>query len=84
MSVPSDPQFKLAPPDGDQSFAAAMEMATAIFAGESLPATDVTSGARYYANLHEIKENDWFYRNIVLDSANHPITAQILHHTFFA
>jgi hypothetical protein len=44
---------------------------------------DPTNGALYYANLHEVDQDGWFYQNIVLNSKDHPITAQILHHTFF-
>jgi spore germination cell wall hydrolase CwlJ-like protein len=88
MSVPSDPEFNLDPEDNDSAFAAAMQMATALFDGETkddAPQTDPTRTAHYYANLHLIAANGWFYKDIVLDPCKrHPVTAQIGHHTFFA
>jgi N-acetylmuramoyl-L-alanine amidase len=86
MSVPSDPEFDLKPADDDPLYEAAMRMARQILAPEATDEalSDATNGGHYYANLHEIQKDEWFYRQIVLKSALHPITAQILHHTFFA
>ena len=88
MSVPSDPEFNLEPGADDESFGAALKMATEMFAVNalppgSIPSTDPTRGAHYYANLHEIDSDGWFYKDIVLESHFHPVTAQIGKHTFF-
>ena len=80
MSVPSDPEFNLQPAPGDEQFSFAFGAAPGVLDGTD---DDVTNGADYYANMHEIPTDGWFYKNIVL-SKNHPITAQIGHHTFFA
>lgn len=83
MSVPSDPEFNLDPEDNDSTFAAAMEMATALFGdGSNDPPSDPARNAHYYANLHLTPTDGWFYKNIVLGQY-HPITAQIGRHTFF-
>lgn len=86
MSVPSDPEFNLQPQDGDQSFAQALASSLAIFsdAKSDVELPDPTVGAHYYANLHVIPKDGWFYKHIVLDSTSHPVRAQIGKHTFFA
>lgn len=81
MSVPSDPEFNLQPVDGDEAFADALNLAGEIFTGTPT-LVDITNNAHYYANLHTMDSEGWFYRNIVLSPA-HPVTAHILHHTFF-
>lgn len=83
MSVPSDPEFSLQPADDDSLFGAALDMARAILS-PSCQETDPTRRAHYYANLHEIPTDGWFYREIVMESHFHPLTAQIGRHTFFA
>lgn len=88
MSVPSDPEFNLQPAVNDEAFITATQMAKEIFgvyAPPELPGPpDITNGAHYYANLHNIDKNGWFYKEIVLATYGHQITAQIEHHTFFA
>lgn len=82
MSVPNDPEFNLQPSADDPLFVSALKDANLIFvdcSGES----DITNGAHYYANLHTMDAGGWFYRNIVLNSKEHPVTAQIGRHTFF-
>lgn len=81
MSVPSDPEFSLQPPENDNMFSFALNDSRIIFSNAG--AEDITNAARYYANLHNISKEGWFYRNIVLIGAEHPITAQIGKHTFF-
>jgi spore germination cell wall hydrolase CwlJ-like protein len=85
MSVPSDKQFNLKPEDDDPVFPAAMKMAATVFGGQFKDSSldDPTRNAHFYANLHEISTDGWFYKDIVL-SQEHPVTAQIGHHTFFA
>lgn len=78
MSVPSDPEFNLKPADGDAIFQECAALARGI---ETDP--DLTNGARYYANLRTATSG-WFERAIVNDPVNHPQTAVIGHHTFFA
>jgi len=87
MSVPSDPEFNLEPEDNDSMFAVAMQVATSLFDRETddAPEIDPTRKAHYYANLHLVATDGWFYKDIVLDPyKQHPVTAQIGHHTFFA
>jgi len=85
MSVPSDPEFNLEPEDNDSMFAVAMKVATSLFDGDGTDDVDLTRKAHYYANLHLVATDGWFYKDIVLDPyKNHPVTAQIGHHTFFA
>lgn len=82
MSVVSDPEFNLQPVEGDEYYASALKDAQEIF-GESVTLVDITNGAHYYANVHNVTSG-WFYDTIMLNSSQHPITAQIGHHTFFA
>jgi spore germination cell wall hydrolase CwlJ-like protein len=83
MSVPSDPEFNLQPKDGDTTFQACLDAASSILANVDNPdRIDITRGAHYYANLHTCTSG-WFHDHIVLDSHNHPVTAQIGRHTFF-
>lgn len=85
MSVPTDPEFNLQPEVDDESFTNASTLSNRVFSGDLETAVkDITNGAHYYANLHVIGTDNWFYRNIVLNSISHPITAQIGKHTFFA
>jgi len=80
MSVPSDPEFNLAPMSDDPHFVMALRGARELLDG-TLP--DPTNKAHWYANLKNITSG-WFVRNIVNNPALHPITARIGHHTFFA
>jgi spore germination cell wall hydrolase CwlJ-like protein len=91
MSVPSDPEFNLEPKDDDEIWQSCRLQAAAVLGGgevgcvndgsqEFLP--DPTKGAHYYANLHNCTSG-WFHDNIVLNTHDHPITAQIGRHTFF-
>lgn len=81
MSVPSDPEFNLVPTELDERWSHAKQLAEIIFGQNSF---DITNGAHYYANLHTMDKNGWFYRNIVLKPTEHPLTVQIGKHTFFA
>lgn len=87
MSVPSDPEFNLAPntPESgalnDYIYAQCLSVAQSMLGGYL---ADETKGAHYYANLHEIEQGGWFERNIVSNPEGHPVTAIIGHHTFFA
>ena len=81
MSVPSDPEYNLEPNPDDPDFKKASELATLVLITGT---DDITHGALYYANLHHIPMDGWFYKNIVLNSIQHPISAQIGKHTFFA
>ena len=79
MSVPSDPEFNLAPGETDASYEFCQQIAPRILAGSD---ADITSGALYYANLHHVTSG-WFIDTIVNDPANHPRTAEIGRQTFF-
>lgn len=83
MSVPSDPEFNLQPAADDEGFVNAQGLANEIFGEAGNTLTDPTHGAHYYANLHTMDPDGWFYREIVLKGSLHPIAAQIGKHTFF-
>jgi len=80
MSVPSDPEFNLQPSPNDLIFASCVTAAREIFGGDC---PDPTRGAHYYANLKNVTSG-WFFRNIVDNPAQHPVTAKIGRHTFFS
>lgn len=84
MSVPSDPEFNLQPAADDAAFANCMIGAKQLLAAtpDAAFVADPTHGAHYYANLHNCTSG-WFHDNIVLNTHDHPITAQIGRHTFF-
>lgn len=67
------------PPDGDVQWKEAQQIVAALAHG--VDTTDPTMGALYYANLLTATSG-WFFDNIV-NSAEHPRTVTILHHTFF-
>lgn len=79
MSVSNDPEFNLQPDPNDITYKACLQLAANIVSGND---TDITHGAHYYANLKNTTSG-WFFRNIVNDPVNHPVTTTIGHHTFF-
>ena len=79
MSVSSDPEFNLQPKPDDAIYAELITLAKQVLAGLD---EDITNGAHYYANLKNTTSG-WFFSHIVSDKVNHPITAEIGHHTFF-
>jgi Cell Wall Hydrolase/Recombination endonuclease VII len=79
MSVSSDPEFNLIPNTNDAIYVSCQALALLVLAGSD---EDITKGAHYYANLKNTTSG-WFFRNIVNNSTEHPITATIGHHTFF-
>lgn len=81
MSVPSDPEFNLQPNENEQSWRIVLGYAEIM---NNPNFQDVTNGAHYYANLHTMDKDGWFYRHIVVSPTEHPLTAQIGKHTFFA
>lgn len=66
-------------PENDPVADDARSIANQILAGT---VSDITNGALYYANL-AIADSPWFEDHIVKDTVNHPLSAKILHHTFF-
>jgi N-acetylmuramoyl-L-alanine amidase len=78
MSVISDPEFNLEPHSLDPQFAYCEELAPNI-----QDDADVTNGAHYYADL-KYTTSGWFFRNIVQNPTEHPQTAVIGRHTFYA
>lgn len=86
MSVPSDPEFDLDPGDPHrvsnedfQLYQAARRLADTVFNTDD---ADPTGGAHYYENP-KTAGSTWFDKHIVQDTVNHPMTVQILHHTFY-
>jgi len=59
MSVPSDPEFNLAPPANDAVWVALEHVVDNI-----VDADDPTRGALYYANPRTMQPGGWFERNI--------------------
>lgn len=80
MSVPTDSQYNLLPPEADPAYQVILADAHDVLAGLSV---DPTDGALYYANLDHIQPGGWFERHIVNDPNRHPVTVRIGHHTFF-
>lgn len=83
MSVPSDPEFNLDPAT-THGLDLATWNASAVLAQTVLNTDDddPTKGACYYENA-TTAHSPWFDRNIKGDPAEHPMTAQIMHHTFY-
>lgn len=78
MSRPSDPQFNLAP--SGPSWSQAQDVALTVLGYN----VDPTQGAHYYANLHEMDRDGWFFRNICEQPEIHPHTVTIGAHDFYA
>jgi N-acetylmuramoyl-L-alanine amidase len=64
-----------------QRWKEAQEIVQAIESGEDT--SDPTDGALYYANLHTATSG-WFFQHIASDIHEHPQTAKLGNHTFFA
>src|SRR5207244_356263 len=79
MSVPSDPEFNLAPKDDDPQFAYCVKLVDTVLQGT---APDVTQGAHYYENP-KTATSGWFARVIVADTVNHPLIATIGRQNFY-
>jgi len=73
MSVPTDPEFNLEPESGDEAYADAVSIARAVLNGTD---EDLTNGAHFYCNL-KTATSGWFAKNIVADTANHPLLAAV-------
>jgi spore germination cell wall hydrolase CwlJ-like protein len=69
------------PVPGDHEADEATLIANSFLAGTQ--EKDVTNGALYYANL-KTADSGWFSDNIVNNVSQHPVTAKIGAHTFFA
>jgi len=80
MSVPTDPEFHMYIDQTEPLFVIALRGARDLLAGVL---KDPTNGARWYANLKNVTSG-WFWTHIVGDPKQHPITARIGRHTFFA
>lgn len=84
MSVPSDPEFNLEPPSGDEQYAFALDITTQML---EMGMGDITHGAHYYANLKEATSG-WFSENISGSDGNgtinHKLTTQIGKQRFYA
>ncbi len=79
MSIISDPEFNLQPAPDDVMYIAALRLADTVLNTDD---DDPTGGAHYYENP-KTGNSGWFNRVIVADKINHPMTVQILHHTFY-
>ena len=79
MSVSSDPEFSLQPESDDAAYADALSIAGAVLNGQD---DDLTNGAHYYCNP-KTATSGWFYKNIVENSEDHPLTATIGKQVFY-
>ena len=79
MSVPNDPEFNLDPGPVNAGYIDALRLADVVLNTDD---ADPTGGAHYYENP-ATATSGWFARVIVADTANHPMTVKILHHTFY-
>ena len=80
MTVKGDSQTVAWPQTGDKVFEVALAEASIVHSGEH---ADQTAGALYYANL-KTATSGWFFTNIANNPEDHPQTAVIGKHTFFA
>lgn len=83
MSVPTDPEFNLAPPAADPVW-----VATAYVADNISGADDPTGGALYYQNPRTAQAGGWFERHISGPAPwnglpGHPLLVTIGHHYFY-
>lgn len=82
MTVLGDGQTIKWPTDDIRvTFSEILDLARNVY---SLSEPDNTGGALYYANLQTYDAAGWFARNIVGKPAEHPVTATIEAHTFYA
>ena len=77
ISVPTDPEYGLKPQPGDVQYAWLLQTCPQILSGED---ADLTLGAHYYAN--EATMTSGWYRRVIVDSGQHPVTAVIGKQTF--
>jgi|SRR5579863_1507704 len=75
MSVPTDPEYNLVPPADDAVWQACLTDAPNVLGGDD----DPTGGAVWYSNEKNVTSG-WYKDNI--ETAAHPITVVIGHHTF--
>lgn len=80
MSVPGDGQLTRWPSDEDATFRNTLYDAQRILDGSD---GDLTGGALYYENP-EVATSAWFINNVRLNTAEHPSTATIGRHVFYA
>ncbi len=80
MSVPTDPEFHLMPSPTDPQYAEIRNLSREVLSGDD---PDITNGALYYVNPKTMV-SAWFEETIICDPANHPETARIGHHVFYA
>ncbi|MHB8503430.1 MAG: cell wall hydrolase [Candidatus Acidiferrales bacterium] len=79
MSIPSDPEFNLAPANDDVQFAYCSGLVDAVLQGTD---EDITNGARYYDNP-KTAASGWFKRVIVDQPAIHPLVYEIGKQKFY-
>jgi len=79
MSIPSDPEFNLAPKPGDPQYSYCITQAPYILDGTI---ADTTNGAHFYENPKSAK-SPWFEIHIVDDIVNHPFLVQIGSQRFY-
>jgi N-acetylmuramoyl-L-alanine amidase len=88
MSVSSDPEFNLQPQPNDLQYEYCLFFCKGLLsieneAGVSGFAPDRTNGALYYADLKNVTSG-WFFEHIVKAKQEHPLTATIGKHSFYA
>ncbi len=67
------------PAQNDPQYMQAVAIANGFYTG---PVEDITNGSCYYANL-SIADSQWFRKNIVDNTAEHPLQALIGKHHFY-
>jgi len=80
MTVLGDSQTVLWPVRPNSMFEAAMDIAWKVYDETDI---DITHNALYYANLDTIT-SQWFKEQILDKPDEHPITAKLGNHTFYA
>jgi len=88
MTVEKNPRN---PEPNDREMVMARTIVSQVMAGA---VQDPTNGSCYYANLDSVRaanvaagrpsDSGWFFAHIVQDPKNHPLTAEIGQHTYYA
>ena len=77
MTVPSDPEYNLQPHAGDPQYAYCETISNGVVTDSDV---DLTCGAVYYANEKYITSG--WYKKVIIDSGQHPVTVIIGKQTF--
>jgi N-acetylmuramoyl-L-alanine amidase len=75
----TDPEYGKEPATNDPQYSFCLQTVPRILAGVDV---DLTCGAHFYLNPQEAKSG-WFFRHVVQDTVNHPLTVTIGKQNFY-